>query len=246
MHIETVLGFRSETHRAIHHLANLEHAASLLLEVLETPSVGGRVRELTASGIVRPDVVSQLRGELEALDGLERAAPLRPPMLDALGQLVGEALELARYVARAEGDKHRVDEIAGVLRGIDRTTAAPGSPEPNGSGGVQTRARERRELEVRVDISSESTFFTGLTENISEGGLFVASWTRLPLGTSIHLRIDVDGTEVCIDGAVRWHREQSDAHGPGMGIAFLEPPVASDLALLDEFFSERPPLYYEV
>ena len=36
------------------------------------------------------------------------------------------------------------------------------------------RASERFDLEVKVDLESDHNFYTGLTQNISAGGLFIA------------------------------------------------------------------------
>ena len=37
------------------------------------------------------------------------------------------------------------------------------------------RAAERFDLEVKVDLESDHNFYTGLTQNISSGGVFIAT-----------------------------------------------------------------------
>ncbi len=77
------------------------------------------------------------------------------------------------------------------------------------------RASERFDLEVKVDLESDHNFYTGLTQNISAGGLFIA--------TSALNRVD---------GAT------------GMGVRFvnLSPEAAK---AIQDFIQSRDSLYYD-
>ena len=56
------------------------------------------------------------------------------------------------------------------------------------------RAAERFDLEVKVDLESDHNFYTGLTQNISSGGLFIATNALRKIGDRITLKFSLPGT----------------------------------------------------
>lgn len=109
------------------------------------------------------------------------------------------------------------------------------------------RGAERRLLEVEIGLTSESTFYTGLTMDLSSGGVFVATYDLLPVGTSVNLEFDLPtGRRVKVDGEVKWLRKSSTADLiPGMGVAFRSLRT-EDVRTIEAFCRQRPPIYYEV
>lgn len=87
------------------------------------------------------------------------------------------------------------------------------------------RASERVAVRLAVTATSDHNFFMGFTENVSEGGIFVATDSPLPVGTTFELRIDVPelSHSLAVQGEVRWLREPTDLDLPrGMGIQFVD------------------------
>lgn len=120
---------------------------------------------------------------------------------------------------------------------------APGAHEritsPDG------RRAARHTVEIEVGITSESNFYVGFTENLSATGVFVATYTRQPIGSRIEVAMTFpDGEEMRVEGVVRWHRDSSTDSWPGMGVQFegLAPEVD---AKLKRFLSLREPLFYD-
>lgn len=111
------------------------------------------------------------------------------------------------------------------------------------------RRRQRRiPVDCEVTFTSESNFYVGFTENVSEGGLFVASTDLLPPGTEVNLRFTLPGDDAptYVDGVVRWQRwaeDVGDQIAPGLGIEFvgLDPVMR---ARIEEFVQRRMPLFY--
>lgn len=83
------------------------------------------------------------------------------------------------------------------------------------------RRHERVALEARITMSSQSNFWTGFTEDISEGGVFVATNSPPAVGEvlPVHIQTD-DGRAMLVWGEVRWHREEADGALSGCGIQF--------------------------
>ena len=88
------------------------------------------------------------------------------------------------------------------------------------------RACARVDLHVEVSLDSEHNFFAGLTENVSEGGLFVATHQLRPIGSRVRVELALPGIEqvLRVKCEVRWVRLYNEASdtSPGMGLMFLD------------------------
>jgi uncharacterized protein (TIGR02266 family) len=108
------------------------------------------------------------------------------------------------------------------------------------------RAAQRAKVDVEVGFVSESTFYAGLSLDISTGGLFVATYDLHPVGTPVAVTLNLpDGHAVVANGVVRWVRESASGEvTPGMGIEFagLSQP---DLEAIEAFCRSRTPMYYD-
>jgi uncharacterized protein (TIGR02266 family) len=86
------------------------------------------------------------------------------------------------------------------------------------------RTFRRVDHQVQVDLRSANNFFTGFSENISEGGLFVATEAPHPIGTVIEVTLTVMGGEpMTLRGEIAWIRPVNARGGlpPGFGLRFL-------------------------
>jgi uncharacterized protein (TIGR02266 family) len=113
---------------------------------------------------------------------------------------------------------------------------------------MERRATPRVELKVEVDFSDHHNFYTGFTQDISEGGLFVATYSLREIGTEIDLTFELpNGREIQVLGQVRWLRDPNDVDDdtpPGMGIQFvgLSP---EDASAIHEYVEHRPTMFYD-
>jgi len=129
--------------------------------------------------------------------------------------------------------------------------AQPESPyarrevQPNGA---ERRVNRRVPLEAEIGVYSDSNFYTGFTQDISAGGLFVATYDLHPIGTSVEVEFALpDGHQLKVKGIVRWLRDPiEDTPGvfPGMGVQFagLSP---QDQQAIEEFIANRPPMFFD-
>ncbi len=111
---------------------------------------------------------------------------------------------------------------------------------------VERRAAPRVEVKVEVSFASDSQFFVGLSGDLSEGGIFVATWRALPVASAVDLALSLPDGPVFARGHVRWVRDSVEGGAaPGLGIAFeyLNP---IDRARIEAFCAERAPLYCDV
>jgi uncharacterized protein (TIGR02266 family) len=98
---------------------------------------------------------------------------------------------------------------------------------------------------VQVSHVSEHNFFTGFMEDISEGGLFIATYNVFDVGHRFELEFALPGQPVpwVVLCEVRWVRvfEAGSKLIPGMGVRFLDlTPEAREV--INRFMQKRPPL----
>jgi uncharacterized protein (TIGR02266 family) len=173
-----------------------------------------------------------------------------------------ERLEAAAEVARKEAEQARVRREAEAAKARARTATAEARPaeaaRPRAAGQPlgrisapvavgPGRSNARFPLQTQVDLSSDSNVFTGFSTNLSEGGLFVATLSVLPVGTPVDLTFTLPGkVKISVRGEVRWIREIDDRTPdvfPGVGVRFLELSQES-AAALQRFVASREPLFY--
>jgi len=92
-----------------------------------------------------------------------------------------------------------------------------------------TRRNPRVQHELLVGVTAEHVSFSGWGTNLSVGGVFVNAHHAPPIGTKVHVLLQLPGHSECkLNGRVaRVQPSGQGAGDPGMGIEFLEPDEAT-------------------
>ncbi|MCP4197509.1 MAG: TIGR02266 family protein [Proteobacteria bacterium] len=134
-------------------------------------------------------------------------------------------------------EKARLSEVPVVRQ---RESIAPGSKE--------RRYSDRRSLKVDIGVQSDTNFFTGFSQDISSGGLFVATYDVLSAGTTLNVNFSLPrGPVLSLDGTVCWIREYNETTPdilPGMGIHF-DNLADEDKQAINQFIAKNPPIFYD-
>ncbi len=117
-------------------------------------------------------------------------------------------------------------------------------PEQSRDSHPERRSFPRLPLAVDIGVHSETNFYAGLSQDISGGGIFVATHDLLEIGTKVSVAFTLPAVgEIQTDGTVKWVRVPREGK-PGMGIQF-ERLAAEQRAMIVRFIEKRPPLYHE-
>src|SRR5438132_12412506 len=84
------------------------------------------------------------------------------------------------------------------------------SPANDNDGGRAPKLRSLSQWAMRAEINAESedTLYAGLSYDVSEGGIFIATVDTPPLGARVDLSVTLpDGADVELSGVVRWIRD---------------------------------------
>lgn len=110
------------------------------------------------------------------------------------------------------------------------------------------RTAPRHACDVDIGFQSDTNFYTGFSEDISEGGLFVSTYDFKPIGTEIDVNFTLpSGYTVIAKGVVRWVRELNPLNPdqlPGMGLQFVNLGPEEKQAI-QTFLDQRSPMFYE-
>lgn len=147
-----------------------------------------------------------------------------------------------------------VDEVDWMLRLQERVheRARELAKAAGASATDSARVHPRKALAVEVSLQSETNFYVGFSQNISAGGLFVATYDTRPVGERFPVEFELPGrNEVlrCL-AEVAWVREyrENDDLGkqgivPGMGLRFVGLSEEQQTAIAG-FLDEREPLFF--
>ncbi len=110
-----------------------------------------------------------------------------------------------------------------------------------------SREHSRFSVDLDVTVGSDHNFYAGFAENLSAGGVFIATHKLKPVGSRIELTINLpEGVQIRATGQVRWIRvfnERSDTP-PGMGVRF-DDLASPSVALIQGFLSRRDALFFD-
>jgi len=161
------------------------------------------------------------------------------------------SLELADAVRTAETvrvalDRHAEAPRLSVTRRFERIRAVTADLTSRVES-IESHPRRllpRVRLETAIDMHSTSNFFNGFSENISDGGVFVATDLDLPGDTEVELAFTLpDGVEIRGRGKVRWVRKAGPDVPGGVGVQFLNLSGAARDAV-QNFLAMREPLFH--
>jgi uncharacterized protein (TIGR02266 family) len=108
------------------------------------------------------------------------------------------------------------------------------------------RTGPREKLEANVGATTESNFFVGFSGEISEGGVFIATYATLALGAPVEVLVTLPGNyQFTVPGEVRFVRDPMDMDSePGIGVRF-NGLSAEHRELILRFIRKRPPVFYD-
>lgn len=180
------------------------------------------------------------------------------PTKAVLGELLQARRELARRESALRKLRQRLTQLESRLEELEEPPASADEnlPFPANGAAVQWRslcfdalhgdARTDEHRELDLEFTEETEFFAGLNQDMAQGGVFVATYRRVPVGTALTLELDLPcGTNVTARGRVAWLRDTGASQcRPGLGVQFTKLSPAALLAIA-RYAKHVPPLYME-
>jgi uncharacterized protein (TIGR02266 family) len=224
----------------------LGEALGHIQELVDPPPAVARVSELIARAIGALYSVQSSRAEdPEHVAGVRQAMAYLSECLERLQDVDVRAAAIESATATVA----RTLSVLYPISKVQERGGLPSAPPPlEALPHDVRRSTQRMAIEADVGFQSDSNFYTGFTEDVSEGGLFVATYQLLDLGTETAVSFTLpDGHLVSAMCKVRWVRELNemtpDMH-PGMGLQFVS-LSGEDKSAIEAFLSHRPAMFYD-
>ena len=139
-------------------------------------------------------------------------------------------------------------QTASLAKPPPRPKRPPPLPAPQGEPQAPQVA-----MAVEVDFGGDTNLFVGFSENISEGGVFMATYAPRKVGERFPIKFTLPGHHraIACEVEVSWVvtpatlDDASRGTVPGMGLRFLD-LAATDRDTLTRFISQREPLFFPV
>jgi uncharacterized protein (TIGR02266 family) len=109
------------------------------------------------------------------------------------------------------------------------------------------RDRQRVVYCTQVNLTSETNFYTGFSNNVSEGGIFVATHVLRAHGSVMEVEFSLPdgGPPIRVESVVRWVCDDQASERPGMGLQFQNLAEA-DRRRIEAFVQQRgETIFYE-
>jgi uncharacterized protein (TIGR02266 family) len=197
--------------------------------------------ERASSDLDGKSSVKHAMGSLSQTMALLQDVKTRHDGIDTATRTLAEVMSRLYPLAQAPSMRPSMPSGAGG-RGPSMPGAAPVPRDMSTT--VPPGSREK--LEANVGATTESNFFVGFSGDISDGGVFVATYLSLPVGQKVEVLVTLPGGfEKTIPGTVRFVRDPMDMESePGIGVRFDRlDQEARELIL--RFIRKRPPLFYD-
>ena len=99
-----------------------------------------------------------------------------------------------------------------------------------------------------LSMNTDHQFYTGFSEDIDEGGIFVATFEPKPMESKVLVNFKLPGGRpVTARGIVHFVREYNPMNpemAPGMGVKFTD-LMPSDKKAIEEHIKSRAPMFYD-
>jgi uncharacterized protein (TIGR02266 family) len=232
--------------RAVEHTATASSALYSAEAAAPTEEASTSYIHSAAEALQR--ALAQLEALRSRYPGLEVGASAIARTLALLYPVLQHSLRQRRARLPAGGLSDSDARELRTMAGFPRAPAPTGRyPRPQEFDGSERRARSdpRVFIEVEIGLTTESHIYTGLSLDVSTGGVFVATYEPARPGTAVSLCFVLpDGYMVNAEGVVRWTRDATDDAPPGMGVAFTR-LFGDSVAHIAAFCANRPPLYFD-
>jgi len=111
----------------------------------------------------------------------------------------------------------------------------------------ERRIDTRFDMQVEVGLQSDNAFYTGLTQDIGQGGLFVATHDVRRIGERLTVKFTLPNRDqpIVADTEVRWVRDRASKDAPqGMGLRFLRLAPETE-AVITQFLATNDSLFFD-
>ena len=198
--------------------------------------------------------LAQAQGKLFPASNMPEDSPAGIDMMRRAMEYLAQALKVLQDV-EAGGDVVQVAaaSIAKALKTLHPVVqVAKKEAETRASMAPTESGDDDEPLSVNVNtmlnMNTDHQFYNGFSENINEGGIFVATFDPKPMQSKVLVNFKLPGGRpVTARGVVHFVREYNPLTpdmAPGMGVRFTD-LLPGDKAAIEEYAKQRAPMFFD-
>ena len=199
--------------------------------------------------------LAQAQGKLFPASKLEPNAPAAIDMMRRAMDYLAQSLKVLQEV---EGGGNAVGKAAGSIAKALKTlhpvvqsakeNAAKLSTVPPPRDARRSSEAMAVNVNTMLNMNTDHQFYNGFSENIEEGGIFVATFDTKPVDSKVVVNFKLPGGHpVTARGVVQFVRDYNPLTPetpPGMGVKFTD-LLKEDKRAIEKYLKQRAPMFYD-
>ena len=193
--------------------------------------------------------LARAQGKLFPASKLKKDAPAAQDMMRGAMDYLAQSLKVIQELGDGQAAEEASDAIAMALKTLHPVLEA--SKRKNGKKKRRSSSMPPPlavNVNTMLNVNTDHYFYNGFSENIEEGGIFVATFDPRPIDSKVVVNFKLPGGRpVSARGIVHWVREYNPMNpemAPGMGVKFTD-LLAEDKEAIKEFLTQRAPMFYD-
>ncbi len=197
--------------------------------------------------------LAQAQGKLFTAAKVEQDSPAGIDMMRRAMDYLAQALQVLQEVGDAQVVEAAAGAIAKALKTLhpvvqlakDEAARFSTTPPP-----MKKRTTDAVAINVNtmLNLNTDHQFYNGFSENIEEGGIFVATFDPKPVDAKVIVNFKLPGGHpVTARGVVQFVREYNPLTPetpPGMGVKFTD-LLKEDKVAIENYLEHRAPMFYD-
>ncbi|MCP4196581.1 MAG: hypothetical protein GY762_05465 [Proteobacteria bacterium] len=207
-----------------------------------------------------PTLEVLIRSLAQAQSKLFKAAQLpddSPGSIDAMRRAMEDLAQALKTLQDIQDGGEAVGKAAGAIAGALKTlhpivesareeTKKWSEPPPSKTKVTTDTAQVF--VNTMLNLDTDHQFYNGFSQNIEEGGIFVATFDPKPIESKVLVNFKLPGGyRVSARGIVHFVREYNPTASetaPGMGVRFTD-LLDGDREAIEEYLKQREPMFYD-
>ena len=197
--------------------------------------------------------LAQAQGKLFAAAKVAPDAPAGVDMMRRAMDYLAQALQVLQEVGDAAVVEAAAAAIATALKSLHpvvqnaKETAArlSNAPPPRKH---RTSDAVAVNINTMLNLTTDHQFYNGFSENIEEGGIFIATFDPKPVNSKVIVNFKLPGDyPVTARGIVQFVREYNPTvpeTPPGMGVKFTD-LLKEDKQAIERYLEHRAPMFFD-
>lgn len=213
------------------------------------PSLSTKLEVLTQT-------LAQAQGKLFPATKLEPTAPAAIDMMRRGMEFLAQALKTLQDIdsdspavgTAAKSIALSLKALHPAVQNAKEQAAKLSVPPPAKGDAKESSLPASVNVNTMLNMNTDHQFYNGFSENIEEGGIFVATFDPKPIDSKVIINFKLPGGRpVTARGIVHWVREYNQLTPdvpPGMGVKFTD-LLPEDKKAIEQYVKQRAPMFYD-